>query len=84
YVMFSHIWQGNELSFQDVNVVKLVWDLPKTLLNEKLHDFCEETCRLGYKWAWSDTCCIDKATSSILNQSLTSMYKWYAGSAVTL
>lgn len=27
---------------------------------------------------------IDKATSSILSQSLTSMYKWYADSTVTL
>ncbi|KAI6041681.1 hypothetical protein EDC04DRAFT_2892935 [Pisolithus marmoratus] len=67
YVMFSHVWQGNEPSFQD-----------------KLHNFCKETRRLGYNWAWSDTCCIDKTTSSVLNLSLTSMYKWYADSAATL
>ncbi|KAI6126496.1 hypothetical protein F5141DRAFT_340615 [Pisolithus sp. B1] len=84
YVMFSHAWQGSEPSFQDVNVVKSVWKLPDTPLNEKLRNFCKETRRLGHNWAWSDTCCIDKATSSILNQSLTSMYKWYAGSAATL
>ncbi|KAI6098464.1 hypothetical protein F5141DRAFT_426499 [Pisolithus sp. B1] len=84
YVMFSHVWQGNEPLFQDVGAAKSVWGLPKTPLNEKLHDFCKETRRLGYKWAWSDTCCIDKHTPSILNQSLTSMYKWYADSAATL
>ncbi|KAI6144914.1 hypothetical protein BKA82DRAFT_4168036 [Pisolithus tinctorius] len=86
YVMFSHAWQGNEPSFQDVNAVesKSVWQLPNTPLNEKLRNFCKETRRLGYNWAWSDTCCIDKSTSSILNQSLTSMYKWYANSAATL
>ncbi|KAI6041682.1 hypothetical protein EDC04DRAFT_1229841, partial [Pisolithus marmoratus] len=84
YGMFSHAWQGNEPSFQDVNIVKSVWNLPDTSLNKKLRNFCKETRRLGYNWAWSDTCCIDKATSSILNQSLTSMYKWYADSAVTL
>ncbi|KAI5989190.1 hypothetical protein F5J12DRAFT_915856 [Pisolithus orientalis] len=86
YVMFSHVWQGNEPSFQDVNKVesKSVWNLPKTPLNEKLCNFCKETRRLGYNWAWSDTCCIDKFTSSVLNQSLTSMYKWYADSAATL
>ncbi|KAI6042813.1 hypothetical protein EDC04DRAFT_2600688 [Pisolithus marmoratus] len=84
YVMFSHAWQGNEPSFQDVNVVGSVWKLSDMPLNQKLRNFCQETRRLGYNWAWSDTCCIDKTTSSILNQSLTSMYKWYADSAATL
>ncbi|KIK15326.1 hypothetical protein PISMIDRAFT_115351, partial [Pisolithus microcarpus 441] len=84
YVMFSHAWQGNEPSFQEVNILKSVWSLPETPPREKLHNFCQETRRLGHKWAWSDTCCIDKTTSSILNQSLMSMYKWYADSAATL
>ncbi|KAI6095807.1 hypothetical protein F5141DRAFT_1221421 [Pisolithus sp. B1] len=83
YVMFSHAWQGNEPSFQEVNVVKSVWNLPNTPLNEKLRNFCKEVRRHGHNWAWSDTCCIDKTTSSILNQSLTSMYRWYADSAAT-
>ncbi|KIK21208.1 hypothetical protein PISMIDRAFT_104471, partial [Pisolithus microcarpus 441] len=83
-VMFSHVWQGSEPSFQDIGVVKSVWNLPETPLNQKLQNFCEETRRLGHKWAWSDTCCIDKTTSSVLNRSLTSMYKWYADSAATL
>ncbi|KAI6143030.1 hypothetical protein BKA82DRAFT_4187705 [Pisolithus tinctorius] len=86
YVMFSHAWQGKEPSFQDVNQVNSVWDLPDTLLNKKLRDFCLETRRLGHNWAWSDTCCIDKSPSSIhnLSESLTLMYKWYANSAATL
>ncbi|KIO10640.1 hypothetical protein M404DRAFT_128934, partial [Pisolithus tinctorius Marx 270] len=86
YVMFSHVWQGNEPSFQDINDVesKSVWNLPDTPLNEKLRNFCKEVRRLGHNWAWSDTCCIDKSTSSTLNQSLTSMYKWYANSVATL
>ncbi|KIO01330.1 hypothetical protein M404DRAFT_736368 [Pisolithus tinctorius Marx 270] len=86
YVMFSHAWQGKEPSFQDVNQANSVWDLPDTLLNKKLRDFCLETRRLGHGWAWSDTCCIDKSPSSIhnLSESLTLMYKWYANSAATL
>ncbi|KIK15331.1 hypothetical protein PISMIDRAFT_115314, partial [Pisolithus microcarpus 441] len=83
YVMFSHAWEGNEPSFQEVNVVESVWKLPNTPLNEKLRKFCKEVRRRGHNWAWSDTCCIDKSTSSTLNQSLTSMYKWYADSAAT-
>ncbi|KAI6045482.1 hypothetical protein EDC04DRAFT_3137168 [Pisolithus marmoratus] len=84
YVMFSHAWQGEEPSFQDINWFKSVWSLPVTPLNDKLYNFCKETGNLHYRWAWSDTCCIDKDKSSILNQSLTSMYKWYADSAATL
>ncbi|KAI6008658.1 hypothetical protein EDC04DRAFT_3095226 [Pisolithus marmoratus] len=84
YIMLSHAWQGSEPSFQDVNQVKSVWELPDMPLNHKLQNFCKEARRLGYNWAWSDTCCIDKTTSSILNQSLTSMYKWYADSAATI
>ncbi|KAI6156833.1 hypothetical protein BKA82DRAFT_3966222, partial [Pisolithus tinctorius] len=86
YVMLSHVWQGlNEPSFQDIKVeFKSIWDLPDTLLNEKLRNFCQETRRIGYRWAWSDTCCIDKSMDLILNHSLTSMYKWYADSAATL
>ncbi|KIO11170.1 hypothetical protein M404DRAFT_128033 [Pisolithus tinctorius Marx 270] len=53
-------------------------------LNEKLRSFCKEARKLGHYWAWSDTCCIDKSTSSILNRSLTSMYKWHANLAATL
>ncbi|KAI5982355.1 hypothetical protein EDC04DRAFT_3150893 [Pisolithus marmoratus] len=84
YVMFSHAWQGKEPLYQDVKEAKSVWDLPDTPLNDKLRNFCKEARRLGYNWAWSDSCCIDKTTSSILNQSLTSMYKWYADSAATI
>ncbi|KAI6033372.1 hypothetical protein EDC04DRAFT_3064889 [Pisolithus marmoratus] len=84
YVMFSHVWGGNEPSFQDVDIAKSVWKLPDTPLNQKLSNFCKETRRLGHRWAWSDTCCINKATSSILHRSLTSMYKWYADSTATI
>ncbi|KAI6040390.1 hypothetical protein EDC04DRAFT_2996523 [Pisolithus marmoratus] len=84
YVTLSHVWQGNEPSFQEVHAAKSVWNLSDTPLSAKLRNFCEETRRLGHNWAWSDTCCIDKGMSSILNESVTSMYKWYADSAATL
>lgn len=86
YVMFSHVWEGKEPSFQDVNLVNSVWDLDPSPLNEKLRKFCE-LVRDGdgdYRWAWSDTCCINKTTSTLLNESLMSMYKWYEDSAETL
>ncbi|KIO01941.1 hypothetical protein M404DRAFT_718124 [Pisolithus tinctorius Marx 270] len=85
YVMFSHVWhRDGEPSFQEVDKVKSVWKLPDMPQNEKLRNFCKETRKLGHNWAWSDTCCIDKTKSSILDQSLASMYEWYANSVATL
>lgn len=88
YVMFSHVWsrpeEGMEPLFQDVKEVESVWNLSKTLQNEKLRNFCKKARNLHFRWAWSDTCCIDKLTNVILDQSLTSMYKWYENSAATL
>ena len=85
YVMFSHVWQGEEEpSFQDVNLAGSIWDLDESFpLNQKLHKFCEVVRSDGYRWAWSDTCCIDKTISTVLNQSLKMMYKWYEASAAT-
>ena len=84
YVTLSHVWQGEEPSFQDVNLAGSVWKLESSSpLNEKLRRFCEVARDDGYRWAWSDTACIDKTISTILNRSLMMMYKWYAASAAT-
>ena len=82
--MFSHTWERKEPTFKDVNLVNSVWALDKSPLNEKFRQFYQTAREDGYRWAWSDTCCIDKDTSSILNQSLTSMYRWYEEAAETL
>jgi hypothetical protein len=84
WIMFSHTWEGKEPTFKDVNLVESVWKLDKSPLNEKLRQFCGTVREDGYRWAWSDTCCIDKDTSAILSQSLTSMYSWYEEAAETL
>ncbi|KAI9569843.1 hypothetical protein HD554DRAFT_2327802 [Boletus coccyginus] len=84
YVTLSHVWEGKEPSFQDVNLANSVWNLDSSPLNEKLRKFCEVVRSDGYRWAWSDTCCIDKTISTVLNQSLKMMYKWYESSAATL
>ena len=84
YVTLSHVWEGEEPLFQDVNKAGSVWDLDESSpLNQKLRKFCEVVRADGYRWAWSDTCCIDKTVSTVLNQSLKMMYKWYEASAAT-
>jgi hypothetical protein len=84
WIMFSHTWEGKEPTLKDVNLVDSVWKLDKSPLNEKLHQFCGTAREDGYRWAWSDTCCIDKDTSAVLSRSLTSMYSWYEEAAETL
>ncbi|KAF8554885.1 hypothetical protein OG21DRAFT_1508408 [Imleria badia] len=84
WVMFSHTWEGKEPTFKDVNLVDSVWELDESPLNEKLRQFCTTAREDGHRWAWSDTCCIDKDTSAILSQSLISMYTWYEKAAETL
>ncbi|KAI8289579.1 Vegetative incompatibility protein HET-E-1 [Colletotrichum sp. SAR 10_98] len=45
-----------------------------------------KTCRLaahdGIKYAWVDTCCIDKSNSAELSEAINSMYKWYKNAKV--
>ena len=84
WIMFSHTWEGKEPTLKDVNLVNSVWKLDDSPLNMKLRQFCTTASEDGYRWAWSDTCCIDKDTSAILSQSLTSMYTWYEEAAETL
>jgi hypothetical protein len=45
--------------------------------SEKVFGCCKETIKLGFSYAWIDTCCIDKSSSSELSESINSMFAWY-------
>ena len=83
YVTLSHVWGRKKALFQDVNLAGSVWQLGSSPGNEKLRKFCEVVRDDGYRWAWCDASCIDKTISTVLNQSLKMMYKWYEASAAT-
>ena len=86
YVTLSHVWgvYSEEPSFQKVNKAGSVWDLDESSqLHQKLRNFCKVVRADGYRWAWSDTCCIDKTIDAVLKQSLRMMYKWYEASTAT-
>ncbi|KAG0708592.1 WD40-repeat-containing domain protein [Suillus ampliporus] len=83
YVMLSHRWEGKEPllpDIQDKNVYTL--DPVHTII--KLQKFCETARGRGYRWAWSDTCCIDKINNVELQKSLISMFLWYRNAALTI
>ena len=83
YATFSHKWEDNEPLFKKV-VRIVVYELEKSPTHDKLKMFCKIVKDAGFHWAWSDTCCINKADHFVLQEALVSMFKWYEGSAVTI
>jgi hypothetical protein len=83
YATFSHKWEDSEPLFE--NVIRIVvYDLDESLTHDKLQMFCKIVRDSGFRWAWSDTCCINKADHFVLQEALVSMFKWYEGSALTI
>ncbi|CAH0026796.1 unnamed protein product [Clonostachys rhizophaga] len=44
---------------------------------QKVRDCCKKALLDGFKYAWIDTCCIDKTSSAELSEAINSMYTWY-------
>jgi hypothetical protein len=83
YVMLSHKWELNEPLLQKVENIS-VYELEASPENSKLQMFCSIVRSLGFKWAWSDTCCVDKTNNVVLQESLVAMFTWYHGSSLTI
>ncbi|KAK5709347.1 hypothetical protein LTR17_019860 [Elasticomyces elasticus] len=76
YAILSHTWGADEdeASFEDV--VNDEWS--KRLLGAKKIQFCAEQAKSdGLEYFWVDTCCINKASSSELQEAINSMFDWY-------
>ncbi|KAK4210893.1 HET-domain-containing protein [Rhypophila decipiens] len=82
YVILSHRWGKDEVTFQDMA------DPEKAKMKKRGYDKIRKTCEIaqgmGYAYAWVDTCCIDKTSSSELSETINSMFRWYQNSAVCL
>ncbi|KAG1786314.1 uncharacterized protein HD556DRAFT_1528393 [Suillus plorans] len=83
YVMLSHRWEGKEPLLCDIRG-NSVYELESVGSVEKLQRFCETARDAGCRWAWSDTCCINKEDTVELPESITSMFRWYHHSALTI
>ena len=83
YAILSHVWDQTEQTFQDVQALRSRWRRkPRTRVSTKIKQFCKLAQRHGYQWAWIDTCCIDKTSSSELSEAINSMFRYYALSQV--
>jgi len=83
YAMLSHRWEEKEPLLQDIQG-KVVYELDLVGGIMKLQSLCKPARDLRYRWAWSDTCCIDKSNNVELQESVNSMFVWYHHSALTV
>lgn len=80
YVILSHTWGRDieELTFHDVKAK----ETEKLGIGSiKLHGCCQQAQQDGYKYAWIDTCCIDKTNHVELSEAINSMFRWYKQAA---
>ncbi|KAI0398782.1 HET domain protein [Xylaria palmicola] len=80
YAILSHTWQHEELTFQDFTGP----DSQRKRMSGfgKIEKTCELARRDGIRYAWVDTCCIDKTSSAELTEAINSMYSWYRDAKV--
>ncbi|KAL8294856.1 hypothetical protein RB597_008296 [Gaeumannomyces tritici] len=76
YLILSHTWgdDGDEVSYQDMGNPKMA---RRKKGFGKIKEICARARRNGIPYAWVDTCCIDKSSSTELSESINSMYDWY-------
>ena len=73
YAILSHRWGEREVTYKEMRRGKA----PKGPGLTKIKKFCALAAERGFKWAWIDTCCIDKRSSAELSEAINSMYRWY-------
>jgi Heterokaryon incompatibility protein (HET) len=81
--MFSHRWQPSEPSFQMVENA-LIYELPISPTIDKLVNFCSLVQSRRFRWAWSDTCCVDQSDKRVQQDSVIAMFQWYCRAALTI
>ena len=75
YAILSHRWGKNETTYKEMRKGPLA--APSGPGLDKIIEFCRLASKDSYEWAWIDTCCIDKRSSSELSEAINSMYEWY-------
>ncbi|KAF2109382.1 heterokaryon incompatibility protein-domain-containing protein [Lophiotrema nucula] len=112
YVILSHTWGNEEVTYQEMCWLKKLRSFPTELKANSLFPLIvdassggaqlplteeEITRRAGYEkivqtakiaktekcsYFWVDTCCIDKTSSTELQEAVNSMYRWYQESYI--
>jgi len=71
YAILSHTWGKIEVTFQDIEQSGYQGG------STKIDGCCSQALVDKLEYAWIDTCCIDKSSSSELSEAINSMWSWY-------
>ena len=75
YAILSHTW-GDES--EEVSYADFVHGVGRQKAGFQKIQFCvEQAAKDGLRYSWVDTCCIDRSSSAVLSQAITSMFRWY-------
>ncbi|KAM5358010.1 hypothetical protein ACJZ2D_015686 [Fusarium nematophilum] len=82
FAILSHTWGEGEVTFQDIQDLDAARKKPG-------FSKIEATCSIALnasqlKYAWIDTCCIDKTSSAELSEAINSMFAWYGDAEVCI
>lgn len=83
YAILSHTWGQEEVTFTDMRTPHASSTTTKRGY-EKITFMCDKTWLQDLKYAWIDTCCIDKSSSAELSEAINSMFNLYAKAQVCL
>lgn len=73
YAILSHTWEGEEPTYQD-----FCSRPDEVLRGSKISGFIAAAKKRRVRYVWIDTICIDKTSSSELQEAINSMFTWYA------
>jgi Heterokaryon incompatibility protein (HET) len=78
YAILSHTWGKDEVTFEDMRTATA----EQKSSYSKLLMSCNLAAEHGFEYLWVDTCCIDKSSSSELQEAICSMYIWYRNARI--
>ncbi|KAI9456316.1 hypothetical protein HD554DRAFT_2030532 [Boletus coccyginus] len=83
YIILSHTWEGDELTYKNF------FDSEQRTRRSRSYDKLKHFCTIAHEefgagYAWADTVCIDKSSSTELDESIRSMFAWYRKSHACL
>ncbi|KAI1156223.1 HET domain protein [Nemania diffusa] len=80
YPILSHTWEDEEVTFSDFTYSNPHGENKKGF--SKIKKTCSLARRDSLRYAWIDTCCIDKTSSAELTEAINSMFNWYQDAKV--
>lgn len=81
YAILSHTWlrDHEEVTYQRYHLND---DWQRLRGGKKIIYLCQQAAKDQCRWAWIDTCCIDKTNNAELSEAINSMFRWYQDAKV--